>query len=251
MSALAQALAATVAISLISFVGVVFAFSKRWTERTEMLLLSFAAGVLLSTVFLELLPEAIERAAGDGRVFAAALVAMIAFFFLERFLHGFHVHEEGRAIASRYMIVIGDGVHNFVDGVVVAASFLAGPGIGLATTLAVIAHEIPQEIADYGILVRSKLSPRRALAVNFASGLTAVVGTLACFHFRSLVEPNIGWFLTATAGMFIYVAASDLIPELHKPEHRHRWVYTAPFLLGIALMAALTAFVGNGHAGGS
>ncbi len=245
MSPLAQALIATLAISLISFVGVVFAFSRRWTERSEMLLLSFAAGVLLSTVFLELLPEAIERAGGDGRVFSAALAAMIVFFFLERFLHGFHVHEEGRAVASRYMILIGDAVHNFVDGVVIAASFLASPAVGFATTVAVVAHEIPQEIADYGILVRGKLSPRKALLVNFASGLTAVVGTLACFYFRELVEPHIGWFLTATAGMFIYVAASDLIPELHEPEHRGQWIYTLPFVLGIALMLALTAWLGD------
>ena len=251
MSPLAQALAATIVISLISFVGVAFAFSKRWSEHSGMLLLSFAAGVLLSTVFLELFPEAIERSGGNGRVFGASLVAMIGFFFLERVLHGFHVHEEGRAVASRYMILVGDGVHNFVDGVVVAASFLAGPVVGLTTTLAVIAHEIPQEIADYGILVRSKLSPRSALLLNFASGLTAVVGTVTCFYFRDLVEPNIGWFLTATAGMFIYIAASDLIPELHKAEHRHQWIYTAPFILGIALMAALTAWVGEGHAAGS
>lgn len=251
MSVLAQALVATLAISLVSFVGVLFAFSKRWTEHSEMLLLSFAAGVLLSTVFLELYPEAIERAAGDAHVFAASLAAMIAFFFLERFLHGFHVHDEGRAVASRYMILIGDAVHNFVDGIVIAASFLAGPAVGIATTVAVVAHEIPQEIADYGILVRGKLPPRTALLVNFASGLTAVVGTLACLYFRDLVEPNIAWFLTATAGMFIYVAASDLIPELHAPEHRHRWIYTAPFLLGIVLMAVLTAGIGEGRAAGS
>jgi zinc and cadmium transporter len=243
LSPLAEALIATFVVSLISFVGVVFAFSKRWTERSEMLLLSFAAGVLLSTVFLDLLPEAIERAPGDRNVFVAALVAMIGFFFLERFLHGFHVHEESRAVASRYMILIGDGVHNFVDGLVIAASFLASPAVGVTTTLAVIAHEIPQEIADYGILVRGKLRPRTALLLNFLSGLTAVVGTLVCFAFRNLVEPHLGYFLTATAGMFIYVSASDLIPELHAPQHRGQWVYTAPFLLGVALMAALTHWI--------
>jgi zinc and cadmium transporter len=247
LSPLAQALIATFLVSLISFVGVVFAFSKRWTERSEMLLLSFAAGVLLSTVFLELFPEAIERAQGNRHIFVASLAAMIGFFFLERFLHGFHVHEEGRAVASRYMILIGDAVHNFVDGVVIAVGFLASPALGITTTLAVVAHEIPQEIADYGILVRGKLTPRTALLLNFLSGLTAVVGTLACFGLRELVEPNLSWFLTATAGMFIYVSASDLIPELHEPPHRGQWVYTLPFLAGIALMAALTAWIGARH----
>lgn len=245
VSPLAQALVATLIVSLLSFVGVVFAFSKRWTERSEMLLLSFAAGVLLSTAFLELLPEAIARSRDDRHVFVAALAAMIGFFFLERFLHGFHVHEESRAVASRYMILIGDAVHNFVDGVVIAASFLASPAIGLTTTLAVVAHEIPQEIADYGILVRGKLSPRNALLVNFLSGLTAMVGCLACFWIRSMVEPNLGWFLMATAGMFIYVSASDLIPELHQPAHRGQGTYTVAFVAGIALMAGVTAWIGD------
>ncbi len=244
MSPIAQALLATFAVSLVSFVGILFAFSKRWTERSEMLLLSFAAGVLLSTVFLDLLPEAVARGHGAGNVFSAALAAMIGFFFLERFLHGFHVHEEGRAVASRTMILIGDATHNFVDGVVIAASFLASPALGLTTTLAVIAHEIPQEIADYGILVRGRLSPQRALWMNFLSGLTALLGALLCFGFQQTVEAHLAWFLTATAGMFIYIAASDLIPELHEPKHRGQWIYTAPFMLGVALMAVLDTWVG-------
>lgn len=247
MSPLIQALLATLAVGLISFVGIVFAFSRRRGERQEMLLLSFAAGVLLSTVFIELFPEAIARTAGDGRVFSAALGAMIGFFFLERFLHGFHVHEESRAVASRYMILIGDAVHNFVDGVVIAASFLASPSLGITTTVAVMAHEIPQEIADYGILVRGKLSPRNALLLNFASGLFAILGVIACFAFRDFVEAYLGWFLTATGGMFIYVAASDLIPELHEHEHRGQWIYAAPFVLGVALMVGLAAWMGPRH----
>jgi zinc and cadmium transporter len=244
MPPIAQALLATFAVSLVSFAGIVFAFSKRWTERSEMLLLSFAAGVLLSTVFLDLLPEAVERAPEGANVFVAALAAMIGFFFLERFLHGFHVHEEeGRAIASRAMILIGDAAHNFVDGVVIAASFLASPALGLTTTLAVIAHEIPQEIADYGILVRGRWSPRRALLANFLSGLTALVGALLCFGFQQQVEAHLAWFLTATAGIFVYIAASDLIPELHARQHRGQWLYTAPFLLGVALMGLLDTWV--------
>jgi zinc and cadmium transporter len=243
MPPLALALLATFAVSLVSFAGIVIAFSGRWNERREMLLLSFAAGVLLATVFLELLPEAVARAGGDSHIFSAALAAMIGFFFLERFLHGFHVHEESRAVASRYMILIGDAVHNFVDGVVIAASFLASPALGLTTTLAVIAHEIPQEIADYGILVRGRLTPRQALLMNFLSGLTALLGALICFGFRESVEGHLSWFLTATAGMFVYIAASDLIPELHAPRHRGNWIYTAPFILGVALMAGVTAWM--------
>jgi zinc and cadmium transporter len=247
LSPLAQSLIATLLVSATSFVAVVFAFSDLWSERRQVLLLSFAAGVLLSTVFLELFPEAIEQARGDGNIFVATLVAMIGFFFLERFLQGFHAHEDSRAMASRYMVLIGNGVHNFIDGVVVAASFIASPALGIATTIAVVAHEIPHEIADYAILIRSKLSPRNALILNFLSGLTALVGVLACFGLKNLARAHLGWFLTATAGMFIYIAASDLIPELHAHEHRDQWIYTVPFILGVALMATLGAVVTGAH----
>ena len=247
MSPLAQSLIATALVSATSFVAIVFAFSDLWSERRQVLLLSLAAGILLSTVFLELFPEAVETARGDGNIFVATLGAMIGFFFLERFLQGFHAHEDSRAMASRYMVLIGNGVHNFIDGVVVAASFIASPSLGIATTIAVVAHEIPHEIADYAILIRSKLSPRNALIVNFLSGLTALVGVLACFGFKSLVQAHLGWFLTATAGMFIYIAASDLIPELHAHEHRDQWIYTVPFILGVALMATLGVVVAGAH----
>ena len=231
-------------MSTIALVGIVFTFSRRFTsDRSEMLLLSFAAGVLLATVFLELLPEGVERAAGEGNVFIATLAAMIGFFFLERFLHGFHVHEDSRAVSSRTLVLIGDGAHNFIDGIVIAASFLASPSLGIATTVAVCAHEIPQEIADYAILVRGKLTPRRALLLNFLSGLTSLFGVLVCFWLEDLVVAHLSWFLTATAGMFIYIAASDLIPELHHPRYRGQWIYSAPFLLGIALMGLLSSVI--------
>jgi len=243
LSPLTQSLLATFLVSTTSFVAIVFAFSELWTERRQMLLLSFAAGVLLSTVFLELLPEAVDQAHADGNIFVAALGAMIAFFFLERLLQGFHVHEDSRTMASRYMVLIGNGVHNFIDGVVVGASFIASPALGVATTIAVVAHEIPHEIADYAILIRSRLSPRNALIANFLSGLTALAGVVACFGLQSLVQAHLGWFLTSTAGMFIYIAASDLIPELHTHEHRDQWIYTVPFVLGVALMGTLGAIV--------
>jgi zinc and cadmium transporter len=235
-------------VSAIALVGIVFTVSRRFTsDRSEMLLLSFAAGVLLATVFLELLPEGVARADGNGNVFLATLAAMIGFFFLERFLHGFHVHEDSRAVASRTLVLIGDGAHNFIDGIVIAASFLASPSLGIATTVAVCAHEIPQEIADYAILVRGKLTPRRALLLNFLSGLTSLLGVLVCFWLEDLVVAHLSWFLTATAGMFIYIAASDLIPELHHPRYRGQWIYSAPFLLGIALMGILSRVVGTRH----
>jgi zinc and cadmium transporter len=205
-----------------------------------MAFVSFAAGVLLGSAFLELFPEALEQSHQDvAGLFLAPLVAMVAFFFLERWLHGFHEHDGGSSRTPGMLILIGDGLHNFVDGVVIAASFLASPGLGVATSLAVAAHEVPQEVADYAILARG-YTPRRALLLNFLSGLTALLGVFACFWVEDWVRAHLGTCLTATAGMFIYIAGADLIPELH---HQHRgrggWLHTAPFLVGIAIVAAL------------
>jgi zinc and cadmium transporter len=241
MPPLIQALLAALAVSAIALVGIVFLFQRRWSHRSEMALVSFAAGVLLGSAFLELFPEALAHAGADvDGLFLAPLAAMIAFFFLERFLHGFHGHDGGHARAPSTLILVGDGVHNFVDGIVIGASFLASPSLGIATTLAVAAHEVPQEIADYAILARG-FSPRRALLLNFASGLTALLGVLACFFLEDFVRAHLATCLTATAGMFIYIAGADLIPELHHHhDERGSWLHTAPFVLGIAVVAALS-----------
>jgi zinc and cadmium transporter len=238
----AQSLLATFLVSVLALVGIVFLFARTWSERIELVLISFAAGVLLSAAFLDLIPEAQALAPEGANVFTAALGAMVAFFFLERFLHGFHGHVDGHALSSRYLILIGDGAHNFIDGVAIAASFMAGPEVGVATTLAVAAHEIPQELADYGILIRGRFTPRRALALNFASGLTAMLGAVVFFAFEGVVEGQVAWFMAATAGMFIYIAASDLIPELHHSRVKG-WLYGLPFLGGVATIAVLTRFV--------
>lgn len=252
MSPLVLALLASLAVGAISLVGILFVRWAKGSEHGEIRMIGFAAGVLLAAAFLELLPEAVERAGHDeGNVFAWALGAMVSFFFLERFLHGFHEHDEGHeghdhhshAVASRALILIGDGLHNFVDGIVIATSFMASPSLGFATTLAVAAHEVPQEIADFAILVRGNLSPARALALNFASGLTAILGVLVCFAFRGWIEQHVASCLTATAGMFIYIAASDLIPELHHPRHRASWQHAVPFVVGVALVAVLSVAV--------
>ena len=242
-----QSLIATLAVSAVALIGIVFVITKAWSERLEMVLISVAAGVLLATAFLDLAPEAVERARPGSPIFSASLIAMIAFFFLERFLHGFHEHEEGHeghahASASGYLILIGDGVHNFIDGIAIAASFLAGTEVGILTTLAVAAHEIPQELADYGILVRGNFTPRQALTLNFTSGLTALLGPVMVFSFAEFVETHIAWFMTATAGMFIYIAASDLIPELHHSERGGWWLSSVSFLAGVALTALFSTF---------
>ena len=249
MSPFAAAILATLIVSAISLVGAVFLF-RQWSERRSLLFISFAAGVLLATTFLELLPEAVERSGGDGDFFVATLAAMGGFFVLERFLHGFHTHEHdegGHAAASGYLILVGDTLHNFIDGVVIAATFLVDPTLGVATTVAVAAHEIPQEIADYGILLAAGFSRRRALLLNFLSALTALLGAVFCFAFQTAVEAHLPWFMAATAGMFIYIAASDLMPELHHSHPRGNWRVAVPFFVGMGLVALIGALVPHPH----
>ncbi len=245
MSPLASSLIATSWVSAIALVGIVFLFTRRPGMRVEAFLLSFAAGVLLATTFLELIPEAVERGKGEGNIFAATLAAMIAFFFLERVLHGFHVHEDSHAVPSRYLILVGDAVHNFIDGVAIAASFAASPELGLATTVAVTVHEVPQEIADFSILIGGGFRFRVALLLNFLSGLTAILGALLFFALGGVLEDHLAWFMTATAGMFIYIAGSDLIPQVHHHRTAPGALIYVPFLGGIALIAALGGLVGH------
>jgi zinc and cadmium transporter len=245
MPPVVQALLATLFVSAIALIGIVF-FFREWNDRLSIGSLSFAAGVLLATAFLELLPEAVESGAGAS-IFTAALAAMIGFFLLERLIRGFHVHEDGHAVTSRYLILVGDGLHNFIDGVAIGASFLASPALGVATTLAIAVHEVPQEIADYGILVSGGFARRTALLLNFLSGLTAVVGAALCFVAEGFVLTHLAWFMAATAGMFIYIAGSDLIPELHHARLRANWMATIPFLVGVLLMGLLRVAMPHAH----
>ena len=243
MTPLAHSVLATLFVSAIALVGIVFVFTRQPSRRTDLVLLSFAAGVLLATTFLELLPEATTLARAPGNIFVATLVAMIGFFLLERLLHGFHVHDDEHDPTSPpYLILIGDGLHNFIDGVAIAASFAASPELGLVTTLAVAVHEVPQELADFGILVSSGMTTRRALLLNFLSGLTAVVGAVVFFAGGVAVEPYVAWCMAATAGMFLYIASADLIPQLHHHPTLHPWTQL-PFLGGILLIAALHLLV--------
>lgn len=247
MSPAVLAILATLAVSAIALVGIVFFVTSRPKERSETFLLSFAAGVLLATTFLELVPEAVEKAGGDGRIFMATLGAMIGFFLLERLLHGFHEHEEIHTAPSRWLILIGDGLHNFIDGVVIAASFTVSPEIGILTTLAVAIHEIPQELADFTILVAGGFTLRQALVLNLASGITAVFGALAFLALQDMLEGGIAWFMSTTAGMFIYIAASDLIPQLHHQRTGLNALIYVPFLGGVAVIATLGVLLGHGH----
>jgi zinc and cadmium transporter len=191
---------------------------------------SFAIGALLGAAFLGLLPHALEGA-GDQDVHAvsgAVLVGLFGFFLLEKLVLWRHCHHEHcevhapeedhahRHVAAGTLILIGDGLHNFIDGVLIGAAFLTDIHLGIVTSLAVAAHEIPQEVGDFAVLLHSGYSTRKAFAFNLLSSLTTVIGGLLAYYSLRDLEPVLPYVLAVAASSFIYIAVADLIPGLHK-----------------------------------
>lgn len=227
--------------SIVSLIGSFFLLvKKRLSETFSDQILNFAAGVLIAVAFLDLLPEAAE-ASNTTKIFLPALFGFITFFMAERFIQWFHRHHEHGQKSSIWLILVGDGVHNFIDGVAIAASFLTNINLGIVTSFAVAAHEIPQEIADLGILITGGLTKPRALFYNFLSATTALAGAIIAFLFSSMITQNLYIFLSITAGFFIYIAASDLIPQLHeKYIENKKFSHTFIFISGILIVYFFT-----------
>ncbi len=236
--ALFWAVLATLVVSLISFIGVVtLAFKEKLLNKIVMLLVGFSAGALIGGAFLHLIPEALEDGVGET-IFLYVILGFVAFYILEKVLHWRHCHKGKCEVhIFTYLNLIGDSVHNFLDGLVIAASFVVDFKIGIVTTLAVVAHEIPQEFGDFGVLIYGGFGKSKALFYNFLTGLTAVIGAIVGFFLSSAIEESIIYLLPLTAGGFIYIAASDLMPELRKESDVKKSL--PPFLLflaGIAFM---------------
>ncbi len=231
-------------VSLISLIGV-FAFSIK-QEKLEKILVYFvslSAGTLLGDAFIHLIPEAFSQSSRELSVPLAVLSGILTFFILEKFIHWRHCHKlpcKKHPHPFSYVILVGDGVHNFIDGMIIAAGFLVSIPVGLATTIAVILHEIPHEIGDFGSLLYGGFSKARALFFNFISAITAIAGAVAVLLIN-LNVPKISEFLVPfAAGGFIYVASSDLIPEMHKQVSlKKSLIQLAAFVVGIALMFLL------------
>ncbi len=239
---------ASISTSIISLAGAVLLIWKRFqTQKTLTHVVSFAAGVMITTAFLDLLPEAIEGTTEHMSIFLMLLLGVVTFFFLERFVVWFHHHDELHgAEPSSLLILLGDGLHNFIDGVAIAAAFLSSTAVGIATTLAIAAHEIPQEIADFSILLSNGIKKKRALFFNFISSLSALLGAVAGYFFLERLEHVIPFTLSYTAGMFLYIACSDLIPEMHKDFRKQKeWMQSISFLLGIAVTFASITFLSD------
>lgn len=220
MSTFILILASTFLVSAISIIGILFlVLRKKLLDKISLMLVSFASGSLLGGAFLHLIPEALSPY--DESVFIVILVGIFVFFLLEKSLWK-HCHEKECPVHPfAYLNLFGDGLHNFIDGLIIAASFLVSIPLGTAATLAVISHEVPQEIGDFGILVYGGLSKNKALFYNFLTAITAIVGATfmyALYVFSPFI-PNMAYLLAFAAGSFIYIATTDLIPELQKEKN--------------------------------
>lgn len=233
-------------VSLISLIGI-FTLSLNSQRLNNLLLymVSFAVGGLLGSAFLHLLPETFETTGTTPLVSFLVLTGMLLFFALERFLRWQHCHiptstEHKHPVAI--LSLIGDAVHNTLDGMIIAASFLVDSSVGFATTLAVIFHEIPQEIGDFGILVYSGFSTRKALWYNLFSALSAFVGAVLIFALGPQLQNFLVYILPLTAGGFLYIAGSDLIPELHRHNVRPQAALGQLVCIacGVGVMALIT-----------
>ena len=206
-------------VSAISLVGVVMlSLRKNMLSKILLYLVSFSAGALLGDAFIHLIPEAAEG--GFSLTLSFSILFGISFsFLLERAIHWRHCHApvgEGHPHPFAYMNLFGDFVHNFLDGLIIAASYMAGIHVGIATTLAVIFHEIPQEIGDFGVLVHGGFTRKKAIFYNFLTSLSALLGAAMVLVLGAFMDGTGVFFLGLAAGGFIYIASSDLIPELHR-----------------------------------
>lgn len=225
---------------LVSLAGGILLLSrKKSAENLAFYATPFAAGALLAAVFLDLLKEGLHETSADS-VLLATLIGILLFFLAERFLHWFHHHHQhdNHQDPSRSLIVIGDTVHNVLDGVAIAAAFLISLPTGIVTTMAVAAHEIPQEIGDFGLLLNKGMSKKKVLIINALSALATTVMAVITFALGSSDKLPIGVLLGLSAGFLLYIALSDVIPELHENNKDKRLfsIQSIMLLLGVIVV---------------
>lgn len=252
----------TIIGSILSLVGgLLLLWKEKFALKISHYLASFAAGALLGTAFLDLLPEAIEHSKELGleiNIFWWVTIGFLTFFLLERLIHLHHHYGHGsehqrqdREQGTKSLIpliVLGDGIHNFIDGAVIAATFMVSIPLGIATTIAVAAHEIPQEIGDFGIMLHKGVKRGRVLMLNVLSALTAILGAFLTYFLGESIEGLMPILLSLAAGFFIYIAASDLIPEIHKEEKNNiAMIETLILVFGVFVVWIALIFLEGAH----
>jgi zinc and cadmium transporter len=245
MIAWAFGLISVVAISMISLGGIlVFWVAGKQLKKAFVYMVSFAAGGLFGDVFLHLIPEMVGETGFLTTSSIVIILGILSSFAVERFLQWRHCHiptSDEHPHSFAYMNLFGDAVHNLIDGLIVGGSYIASIPLGIATTIAVIFHEIPQELGDFCVLVYGGFNKRKALTFNFLTALTAVIGAIIAFVIGSAIEGFVPLLIPFAAGNFIYIAGSDLIPELRKdtPEPKKAALQMISLVLGVIPMLLL------------
>ena len=234
-------LVASFFISLCVWVAVLFlSFRKETLSKITIFLVSLSAGVLIGGAFLHLLPEASEKMKPE-KLFFVVMMSFVLFFLIEKLFHWRHCHKDNCEIHTfGYMNLVGDSIHNFIDGLVIASVFIVDFKLGLITTLAIALHEIPQEIGDFGVLIHAGFNKTRALVLNYIVATMVIVGGVVGYFASFYIDNVIPYLLPIAAGGFIYIAASDLMPEIRKETNFKKSVTSfGLFILGIVLMLAV------------
>lgn len=245
-------------ISVISLVGIVtLSMKERLLHKMLFVLVSIAAGAMFGDALIHLIPESFKEGGNAASVSLSILLGIVSFFVLEKFLRWKHIHtvedgtgeeihaealaHEGASVAPLgHLVLVSDGMHNFIDGIIIGGSYLISIEVGIATTIAIVLHEIPQEISDFGILLHAGFSKTKAILMNFLSALTSIVGAGIALIVGGSIDALLPMIAAFAAGSFLYIAGSDLVPEIHKTSDPKRSVIQfAAIIFGIGIMFLL------------
>jgi len=223
--------------------GVVFLYNEKLSRVLEKYSVPFAAGVLLAISFMGLMPEAVHLIGDDA--FYVVLATFVGAYLFENILFGLHHHDgQNKFKGSAPLVIVGDTIHNFIDGVAIASSYLVSPQVGLLTTLSTFLHEVPHEIGDFGILLKSGWKRNKVFWVNLASASTTILGAIFVLFFVEN-EAIIGFLLAVAAGMFLYLATSDFLPNIQDELDLNSAILS--LVLGVSLMSVLLLAFGHSH----
>ncbi|MEK7138220.1 MAG: ZIP family metal transporter [Patescibacteria group bacterium] len=239
-----QIIIASLAGSILALIGgVLLLWNEKFAKRISLTLVSFAAGSLIGAAFLELIPEAAENTSINSLA-PFIIVGIFLIFIFEKFLNWYHCHDQETCDVHSFSssVIFGDAIHNFIDGIAIALSFSISTELGIATTVAVFFHEVPQEIGDFGVLLHAGYTRAKVLAINIFSALTTVAGAILGYLMSDSIGQYTPYFLAFAAGSFIYIAVSDLLPEIRHRSKANDFFHIFTIILGVLVIWVVGIF---------